>query len=108
MTGPPEGGVETVKLTPLLAIPFTVTMTLPVVAAPLGTAVMMLVLLQLEIAASVPLIVTIPVALPKFVPVIVTLVPTGPDDGVTPEMLGPGGSTYTLITGKASDVLLST
>ena len=47
----------TVKLTPLLAAPPTVTTTLPVVA-PAGTAVAMLVELQLVTVAKVPLKVT--------------------------------------------------
>jgi len=73
-------GVVTVKLTPLLAAPPTVTTTFPVVA-PLGTATAMLVALQLVGVPAVPLNVTVlvPCVAPKFVPVIVTEVPTGPD-----------------------------
>jgi hypothetical protein len=72
--------VVTVKLTPLLAAPPTVTTTFPVVA-PLGTATAMLVALQLVGVPAVPLNVTVlvPCVAPKFVPVIVTEVPTGPD-----------------------------
>src|SRR5947208_17122626 len=66
----------TVKFTPLLATPPTVTTTLPVVAPP-GTDATMLVALQLVVLAVVPLKVTAPVV-PKFVPVMVTAVPTGP------------------------------
>ena len=70
-------GWVTVKLTPLLATPDTVTTTFPVVA-PLGTVVAMLVEVQLVVDAVVPLKVTVPDD-PKFVPVIVTGVPTGPE-----------------------------
>jgi hypothetical protein len=63
-----------VKATPLLATPFTVTTTFPVVA-PAGTGVAMLVWLQVVVVAVVPLNVTVPLD-PKFVPVIVTAVPT--------------------------------
>src|SRR5438552_11991356 len=69
----------TVKLTPLLAMPPTVTTTLPV-AAPVGTDVTMLVALQLVVVAAVPLNATVPAA-PKFVPLMVTAVPTGPEVG---------------------------
>src|SRR5437016_831208 len=76
----------TVKLTPLLAIPPTVTTTLPVVA-PLGTDATMLVALQLVVLAVVPFKVTVPVV-PKFVPVMVTAVPTGPVVGFRLVMAG--------------------
>jgi hypothetical protein len=69
----------TVKVTPLLATPLTVTTTLPVVAPP-GTVTVMLVALQLLTAAGVPLNVTCPLA-PKLVPLIVTAVPTAPEVG---------------------------
>ena len=74
----PPAGV-TVKLTPLLATPPTVTTTFPVVA-PVGTDVTRLEALQLVTVAAVPLKVTVllPCVEPKFVPVIVTGVPTGP------------------------------
>jgi hypothetical protein len=74
------GGRVTVKVTPLLAVPPTVTTTLPVVA-PAGTA--MLVVLQLVGVAAVPLNVTVlvPWAAPKFVPVMVTELPTTPAVG---------------------------
>jgi hypothetical protein len=45
---------ETVKLTPLLAVPPTVAMIFPVVA-PFGTGTVMLISLQLEATAVVPL-----------------------------------------------------
>src|ERR1700746_1383158 len=95
-TGPEVGdrlvmfGVDdTVKLTPLLATPPTVTTTLPVVA-PVGTDVAMLVALQLVTVAAVPLKVTVlvPCVDPKFVPVIVTAVPTGPEVGDRLVMFG--------------------
>src|SRR6267142_5226719 len=77
------GATVTVKVTPLLARPPTVTTTLPVVA-PAGTGATMLVAFQLVGVAVVPLKVTV-LALcvaPKFVPVIVTDVATGPDVGL--------------------------
>jgi hypothetical protein len=80
---------RTVKLTPLLARPPTVTTTLPVVA-PAGTGTTMLVADQLVGVAVVPLnvIVLVPFVAPKFVPVTVTDVPTGPVVGFTVVMLG--------------------
>jgi hypothetical protein len=74
------GGTVTVKLTPLLATPPTVTTTFPVVA-PVGTGTAMLVALQLVGVPAVPLNVTVLVlcVVPKFVPVIVTAVPIAPD-----------------------------
>jgi hypothetical protein len=67
----------------LLTMPFTVTLTVPVVA-PLGTCATMLVLLQLVGVAVVPLKVTVllPCVAPKYDPVIVTDVPTGPEEGL--------------------------
>jgi hypothetical protein len=69
----------TVKFTPLLPNPPTVTTTGPV-AAPLGTGATMLVLLQNVGVVATPLNVTVlvPWDAPKLVPVIVTGVPTGP------------------------------
>src|SRR6266568_2512889 len=80
------GAVVTVKATPLLPTPPTVTTTLPVVA-PVGTGTTMLVALQLVGVAAMPLNVTVldPCEAPKFVPVMVTDVPTGPDDTLRPE-----------------------
>ena len=77
------------KATPLLAIPPTVTTTLPVVA-PTGTGTAILVELQLVGVAVVPLTVTVlvPWDAPKFAPAIVTGVPTGPDAGLNEVMLG--------------------
>jgi hypothetical protein len=82
---------RTVKFTPLLAIPLTVTTTLPVVA-PVGTGTTMLPTAQLVGEAAVPLKVTVlvPWLAPKFVPVIVTEAPTGPEVGLRLEMLGVG------------------
>src|SRR5713226_5497095 len=87
----------TVKLTPLLATPPTVTTTFPVVA-PAGTGATMLVPLQLDGVAAVPLNVTVlvPCVAPKFVPVIVTDVPTAPEVGFKLVMLGGGGVTVKL------------
>jgi hypothetical protein len=83
------GGTVTVKLTPLLASPPTVTTTLPVVA-PDGTGTTMLVFDQLVGVAVVPLkvIVLVPFVEPKFVPVTVIDVPTGPFVGARVVMLG--------------------
>src|SRR5437870_7632391 len=62
-------GTVTVKITPLLAIPPTVTTMLPVVA-PAGAGAMMLVALQLVGVAAVPLnfTVLVPCVTPKFAP----------------------------------------
>ena len=86
-----ETGALTVKFTPLLATPPTLTTTFPVVA-PAGTDVAMLVALQLVTVAVVPLKVTVlvPCVAPKFVPVIVTAVPTGPEVADRLAMLGVG------------------
>ena len=90
-------GTVTVKLTPLLATPATVTTTLPV-AAPLGTGTTMLVALQLVGTAAVPLNVTVlvPCVPPKFAPAIVTEAPATPDVGFRFVMLGPGAVTVKL------------
>src|SRR5579872_271520 len=87
--GPPDDVTPTVKLTPLLDCPPTVTTTFPVVA-PLGTAATMLVALQLVGVAAVPLNVTVlvPCVEPKFAPLIVTDVPAGPVAGFRLVMLG--------------------
>jgi len=84
------GGGVTVKTTPLLATPATVTTTFPVVA-PLGTTTEMVVPVKPKIVAVVPLNVTVlfPGG-PKFVPVIKTEEPTGPDVGLRLVMLGGG------------------
>src|SRR5207249_1994718 len=84
---------STVKLTPLLGTPLTVTTTLPVLA-PLGTVATMDVALQLVAVALVPLNVTVlvPCVEPKFVPVIVTDVPTAPEVGDSPLMFGLGNT----------------
>jgi hypothetical protein len=76
------GGGVTVKLTPLLATPPTVTTTFPVVA-PEGTGTTMLVAFQLLGVAAVPLNVTVllPGDDPKLLPAIVTEVPTAPELG---------------------------
>jgi hypothetical protein len=84
-------GPVTVKFTPLLATPPTVTTTFPVVA-PVGAATTTVVAFQLlAVPADVPLNVTVlvPCGLPKFVPVIVTAVFTCPDVGFRLVMLGP-------------------
>src|SRR6266404_1176839 len=87
------GTAETVKFTPLLARPPTVTTTVPVVA-PAGTSAAMPVALQLVGIAAVPLNLTVllPCVAPKFVPVIVTEAPASPDAGFTLVMLGAGAA----------------
>src|SRR5262249_44897466 len=83
------GGAVTVKLTPLLGRPLTVTTTLPVVA-PAGTGTTMLVAAQLVGVAAVPL--NVPVLLPWVAPmsarVGVPAVPTEPVVGATVVMVG--------------------
>src|SRR6202023_113064 len=83
------GAEATVKATPLLAKPPTVTTTFPVVA-PLGTGVTMLVALQLVGVDAVPLNVTVlvPCVDPKFAPAIATDVPNAPEVGLKLVMLG--------------------
>jgi hypothetical protein len=80
-TGGVVSGGVTVKVTALLGMPGSVTMTFPVVA-PLGTGTAMRVVLQVVGVPAVPLKVTVPKAVPKFAPVIVTIVPTVPDAGL--------------------------
>jgi hypothetical protein len=84
-TGPDVGDTlamygSTVKLTPLLAVLFTLTTTLPVVA-PGGTGTVIEPAFQLVGDAVVPLNVTAPELAPKPVPAMVTLVPTIPEPG---------------------------
>jgi len=92
------GGGVTVKARPLLATPFVVTMTFPVVA-PAGTVVSMDVSLQLMAVASVPFNVTVldPCDAPKFTPVIVRLAPTGPCERLKFVRLGPAEVTVKAI-----------
>lgn len=74
----------TVKLTPLLATPLTVTVTLPV-TAPVGTVAVMLVELKLVIVAVLLLLnltVTLDCTVPKFEPAITIAEPTAPLLGV--------------------------
>src|SRR5438552_9093242 len=101
-------GLVTVKLTPLLATPPTVTTTFPVVA-PLGTGTTILVALQLVGVAAIPLNVTVlvPCLAPKLAPVIVTDVPTNPDVGFRPVMLGAGVATVTLTPSLATPPTLT-
>src|SRR5580692_5116155 len=94
--GTPVPGV-TVKVTPLLAWPPTVTTAGPVVA-PAGTSVVRLVEVHPVGVVAVPLNVTVlvPCAAPKFVPAIVTDVPTAPADGVRLVRVGGGGGVVTV------------
>jgi hypothetical protein len=84
------GAGGTVKLTPLLATPFTVTVTFPVVA-PFGTIAVILAEFQAVVVAVRPLNVTVPLD-PKFVPEIVTDDPGGPDVGLRLLMFGVGST----------------
>jgi hypothetical protein len=85
------GGGSTVKVTPLLTTPLTVTVTFPVVA-PEGTVTAMLVALQLVGVAAVPLKMTVllPWVAPKLVPAMVTAAFTDAAFGVKLVMLGVG------------------
>src|SRR5258708_33452183 len=87
------GTAETVKFTPLLARPPTVTTTFPVVA-PGGTGATMLVALQLVGVAAVPLNLTalLRCVAPKFGPLSVTDAQARPDGGFTLVMLGAGAA----------------
>src|SRR5437667_8170472 len=98
------GGTVTVKATPLLASPLTVTTTLPVVA-PDGTGTTMLVADQLVGVAVIPLNVTVLLncVAPKLVPVIVTAVATGPLVGDRLVIVGVGST----VTKKAPPLLAS-
>src|SRR5208337_4161288 len=102
-------GTVTVKLTPLLATPLTVTTTFPVVA-PAGTGATMLVALQLVAVAAVPLNLTVlvPCVAPKFAPVIVTDAPTNPEVGFRLVMLGAGTVTVKLTPLLATPLTVTT
>ena len=88
------GGGVTVKATPLLATPPTMTTTFPVVA-PAGTHAEMAVSVQTTGVTAVPLNVTVLPGCdgPKFAPAIVTEIPTGPELGLKDVILGGGGVT---------------
>jgi hypothetical protein len=90
------GGAVTVNATPMLAIPPTLTTTLPVVA-PAGTRALMLVADHAVGAAVMPLKVTVlaPWLAPKLVPAIVTAVPTNPLVGARLVTVG-GGTAVTV------------
>lgn len=79
------GVARTVNGDPVLAIPLTVTTTLPTPVALDGTVATICVLLQLVIKAAVVVpgkrTVLVPCDAPKFVPVIVTEEPAAPDEG---------------------------
>jgi hypothetical protein len=94
-------GTLTVKFTPLLATPPTVTTTFPVVA-PAGTSTTMLVAVQLVAVTAIPLnfTVLVPCVAPKFAPVMVTAAPTAPDVGLRLVMLGAA-----LVTAKFTPAL---
>lgn len=82
------GAGTTVKVKPLLAVPLTVTITLPVVA-PDGTLATMVLFPQLVTLAVTPLNFTVllPCELPNPDPLIETEAPTAPDVGERLEML---------------------
>jgi hypothetical protein len=85
----------TLKLNALLATPFTVTTTFPVVA-PVGTGTTIEPVPQVVGVAVVPLnfTVLVPCVEPKFAPEIVTDVPTAPDVGDKVVRLGVGNTVY--------------
>jgi hypothetical protein len=87
----------TMKFSPLLEVPLTVTTKLPLVA-PEGTVVTIDVGLQPVAVTAVPLKVTVlaPCVVPKFVPPIVTDAPTGPELGDKLVTLGPVPGTVKL------------
>ena len=66
-----------------------ITTTGPVVAVA-GTVTVILVRLQFRMLADTPLNVTAPLPVKKLLPRISTVVPTGPADGVSDEILGGG------------------
>jgi hypothetical protein len=103
------GGLTTVKLLPLVAVPpGVVTLSGPVVA-PAGTVAWIAVADVTVKLAAVPLNVT-DVAPVKFVPLIVTFVPSGPLAGVKPEIVGPLVATvklFALVAVPAEVVTLS-
>jgi hypothetical protein len=88
------GVCSTVKLTPLLSTPLTLTTTFPVIA-PVGTGTAIDVVLQLVGVVAVPLNATVlaPCDDPKFVPSIVTNAPTVPDVGERVVILGSANET---------------
>lgn len=102
-------GTVTVKFTPLLVTPPTVTRTFPVVA-PVGTGATMLVAVQLVGVAVVPLNLTVlvPWVAPKFVPVIVTEAPVKPDVGFRPVILGPEAVTAKFTPLLATPLVVTT
>jgi hypothetical protein len=81
------GGLMTVKLLALLAVPPAVATLIGPLEAPAGTVAVMAIAEFTAKLALVPLNSTA-VAVVKFVPLIVTLVPTGPLVGVKLEMVG--------------------
>lgn len=83
------GGDMTVKVTPLLATPPTVTTTFPVLA-PVGTGAVILVALQLVAVAAAPLNarMLLPCMAPKFVPVTVTPASAIPEVGLRLVIVG--------------------
>jgi hypothetical protein len=90
----------TVKATPLLATPETVTTTFPVVAA-VGTVTLIVVEFQLLKLAVVPLNLTLlPELVPKPVPVITTAVPTGPAVTERLTMLGAAAVSWAALIPK--------
>src|SRR3972149_3516715 len=89
----------TVKVTPVLDMPPTVTTTGPVLA-PVGTGTIISMSLQLVGVASIPLkvAVLVPWVEPKFSPLIVTDVPTAPDAGERLLITGEtGGPTFLIL-----------
>src|SRR5207245_1541944 len=96
---------NTVKSAPLLATPPTVTITSPVVAFA-GIVAKMLLTLQVIGVAGVPLSVTVlvPCDAPKFVPMIVIDVPTAPEAGTSPVIVGRMTAKLTLLLARPPTV----
>jgi hypothetical protein len=90
------GGLETVKLLALLAVPTEVVTLIGPVIAPAGTVAVIAVAEFTVKLALVPLNITA-VAPVKFVPLIVTLVPTAPLLGV--KLVTVGGLETVTVTG---------
>jgi len=92
------------KLSPLLALPPTVTITFPVVA-PLGTVVMMYPVVHQVGVACTPLNVTVlePCVAPKSLPLISTCVPASPEAGNKP--VSAGGTGGVVVTVKTEALL---
>jgi len=100
---------KTVNVTPLLALPLTVTTTEPVVA-PEGTGATIFVLLQLVGVAVVPLnfTVLVPCVDPKLDPLMVTAAPMAPEVGERLLMVGAAAANETPQKSTATTIAYAT